>query len=65
MRIAQKVLQELRVYNGDNEWEVISHFDLDDDAIEVADPSGMSDVAVFTDGSRVVWDETKKEWREG
>ncbi len=64
MTIAQKVLQELRVYQGENEWdEVIHQFDVDHAATEAADPSGMSDVAIFTDSSRIAWDEADKKWR--
>ena len=66
MKIAQKVLQDLQIYEGDNEWdEVILHYDLDFEATEETDSNDMSDIAIFTDGSSIIWDEVEKEWKGG
>lgn len=63
---ADKVLGKLLKYDGDNEWdEVISQYDIDENATAAADPSGMSDIAIFADGSKIIWDETSQEWKKG
>jgi hypothetical protein len=64
--MAQRCLAALAAYDGENEWsEVIlsSGWPLDEKATGEADPSYMSDIAVFSDGSRLMWDEPLKEWR--
>ena len=54
LSIAQQALKKLGHYKGSNEWdEVISHFDIDHEA---------SDIAIFTDGSQLLWDDVIKKW---
>lgn len=66
MTMADRLSAALNVYKGDNEWEDVirsgSDWRLDEAATEAADSSGMSDVVVLTDGSAVVYDETRREW---
>ena len=66
MTTASKALKALALYEGCNEWdEVINQFDIDEAATEAADPSNMSDITIFADGSRIVWDEVAGEWKIG
>ncbi len=69
MTMAQKCLKAIRQYLAEgcgNEWQDVivgdTQWPLDEEATEEADPSGMSDIAIFEDGSRLVWSETGKEW---
>ena len=50
------IAQRLNDYTGDNIWEdIIWHLeDIDDDAIEQADPCHMSDTIIFTDGTEML-----------
>jgi hypothetical protein len=60
---AQTLADELNAYQGENFWQdVVENYDLDRDAIEQADPSGMSTVVILDDGSEVRYNESRKEW---
>lgn len=77
MRMAEKCLQFMaraREDDIDDEWQDIflryqgassAPWLVDFAATDQADPEGMSDVVVFLDGSRLVWDEAQNEWRVG
>ena len=64
--MAERCLKALREYDGGNEWgDIISGSDewpLDEAAMQEADPAGESDIAIFTDGSRIAWHAIKHEW---
>lgn len=61
-----ELIKALNEYKGDNEWEDIIRQSglLDEEATAEADPSGMSDIIVLTDGSVIIWDGPRGEWRE-
>ncbi len=73
MSIAQQVIEKLQKYDGDmlrnsaviTDWDIILEYDLDWESTERADISNMNDIAIFTDGSRLIWDEPEQEWKIG
>jgi len=59
-----EVIDRLNEYAGDNIWEdIIYALPIDDAAIHAADPTGMSDIIILTDGTRIVWMEGEGVWR--
>ncbi|MFO7173943.1 MAG: hypothetical protein DIU70_013435 [Bacillota bacterium] len=66
MTMADELAIALNAYEGDNPWEDViragGDWRLDEAATEAADPQGSSDLAILTDGSAVVYDETRREW---
>jgi len=61
-----EVIDRLNEYAGDNIWEdIIYALPIDDAAIHAADPTGMSDIIILTDGTRIVWMEGEGVWMEG
>lgn len=62
-RTAQEIADQLNAYEGDNIWQdVISGLDIDQDAIEAADPNGASNVVVLRDRTVIRWDAHCDEW---
>lgn len=60
---AQEIADQLNAYRGDNIWQdVICGLDIDQDAIEAADPNGASNVVVLRNGSVIRWDAQRDEW---
>lgn len=63
---AQEIADQLNAYEregGDNIWQdVIYGLDIDEDAIEAADPNSASDVVILRDGSVIRRDAQRDEW---
>lgn len=60
---AQEIADRLNAYEGDNIWQdVICGLDIDQDAIEAADPNGASNVVILRDCTVIRWDAQCDEW---
>lgn len=75
--MAQKCLDYMKTIREDDvldEWEDIFHrytgleeapWLVDMEATTKVDPAGRSDIVIFVDGSRLIFDEPSYEWRIG
>jgi len=57
------LVDQLNSYEGDNIWQdVICDYDLDEAAIEAADPGAASNVVVLSDGTTIRHDARTGQW---
>jgi len=60
---AERVVDLLNAYTGDNFWQdIIVPAGVDDMATEAADPHSQSEVAIFLDGSQIYFREDDRKW---
>lgn len=61
--IANEVVKSLNSYKGNDEWnDVILSYPVDLKTTDKYDDGSRSEIAIFKDGSAVVWNEVRKVW---